>query len=211
MTLLAAFSQRIRSEETTQLLALLLALLSLVLIVSWPTATSPVNNSWESVSLVRRGALAACALLWGLGSRHVTARARLLSALLLITFALLSAPFEVAALAASVPLVPLPLALLFGVAAPLALYGLTLLLVTACRRIRLGWLALPFVLLSLGGLVYADLLLDVQLFSPLQELDGSAWPHALLNVAAAVLTLALLILAERQTDSRTRAAAGSAA
>jgi hypothetical protein len=204
MTLLAGFGKRLQGEEAMQLLAVLFLLFGVVFIFSWPTASAPENSSWNTVGTVRRVALGVCALFLGVGSARGAARDRLLGVLVLVAFTLLTAPFEVAALAASYAAAPLALVLLLGTVTPVALYGLALLLALACRRIGLGWLVLLLLPLSLAALVYADLTLDVQLFSPVVTVSASAWPHALLAGAAALLTLLLLI-------GKDRRAAGSSA
>jgi hypothetical protein len=169
-----------------------------------------VNESWSTINTVRRFALGLYAVFWGIGMAAAPARARLLSALLLVSFALLTAPFEIAALAASYAAAPVLLVLLLGMVTPVAIYGLALLLAILFRRIRLGRLALVPVTLSLAGLVYADQLLQVQLFSPLVPADSGAWPHVLLAGTAALLTLVLLITADlRSTAQATAARSGS--
>lgn len=188
--------QRVRSDETSQLLALLLLLLSLVFAFSWPSVAAPENTSWYAVMLTSRFILGLFALLHGLQFAAAAPSERLAAALLLPFLALAAAPIEVAAYAATWPAVPLASSLLLGATLPVALYGYALLLGVLSRKLRVPWLAWLLVPALLAGLVAVEVLLGTSLVS---SVLGRGWQQVLFSTAGAALTILLLLLDVHQT------------
>lgn len=186
--------------------ALLLGLLSLVLISVWPERPDTANTSWYVLAPVRATALAAWAWLLGIGGEAFRVDAPLGDALARLTMgALLSAPLEAFAHAASAPSAPLAWSLLAPLPLAWACCGLARALALAAARLRVT-AALPFLApAAAAGVVMLDLRLGLGWWTP--------WTLALFPSAGAAAVLtgagALVLAWAWRSGPRRRAAEGA--
>lgn len=179
--------------------ALLLALLSLVLISTWPERPDVANTSWYTLAPVRATALAVWAWLLGTGGEAFQDEAPLHEALARLALgALLTAPLEAFAHAVSAPTAPPTWSLLAPLPLAWACCGIARGLALAARRLRVT-AALPLLAPSAAAaLLVLDLRLGLGWWTP--------WTLSLAPSAgsAAVLTLAALaVLAWAWRSGRT--------
>ncbi len=191
--LLIAVSERLRRSDMIQLFMAFIALLILVLAVTWPAGSQRVNDSWYSLVQARVIALVLIAFSYGEMSalRSRFERASVLLALLLL--ALFSLPLEIASYAASFPEVPLLWSLSIVPANLIAFFGvgLTLGRLLAFLRIRfLSPLLIPLVLL---GVVMIDSWLGRTVFNPFLATTTVVPLHLIIMLVLAAGTILSLV------------------
>lgn len=173
MSLHNRLDDRLRGEENSQLLALLLLLLTLVMLFSWSANPTASNDSWYGVSAVRLAGLGLLAVMSAIQCSSRSSAEQLAGFMATVVASAITVPFELVSFAASYPAASLPAALVFSFSFPLGLFGLALL--TARLLGRLRWLALPLVLLLLAGIFVLDGLTGMQLLSPVTILQDDSW------------------------------------
>lgn len=173
MNLYGALDRRLRSEDLTQALSLILLFLSLTLVFSWTGNPLAVNDSWFNVGAVRRASLGVLALYLALRASSQPPVDQFAGYLALLCVAVVTVPFELVTFAASYPAASLGLSTAFDLVFPLGLYGIAL----AGTRVvpRAPWLTLLFTLLVLLLFVAADELLQTRLLSPLAIITADDW------------------------------------
>lgn len=193
MSALSAVARRARSPDMLQVMALFLALLFFVLAVRWPSGRAS-NEAWFSLAPTRSALLALIAMGFGAAEVHASPGRRRATAGAVLAFVVVSAPFEVAAYAASYPAVPL----WWSAGVPfLEVLGYYCLGAAVARAA--GWLRLDaFLLLLVPAVLIASTWLDVRLgldlLNPLTSTAHVAWPHALVMAALAAAGVAWLAL-----------------
>lgn len=198
MSIYSALDRRLRSEDLSQGLALILLFLSLTLVFSWTGNPLTVNDSWFNVTAVRRATLGLLALFLALRASPQAPTEQLAAYLALLCVALVTVPFELVTFAASYPAASLGLSVAFDMVFPLGLYAIAL---TGARLVpRAPWLTLVFTLLVLLLFAVADELLGAALLSPLAVITAGDWPRL---VTWSILALAGLVvmLAARRTEA----------
>lgn len=208
---------RLTRPDMAQLLTLFLAVLVLVLGFSWPSGGALANESWFSLAPVRNACLALLAAGYGAaqglvhlpggnaaaGSAANELTEARLTLIALLTWVLLTAPFEVISHAASYPSAHLSWSALVSLLTVPAYYGLGLLIRKLAGLARLGW-ALPILVPgAIVGLSWLDLRLDVSLFNPwTAALTASSYPFV---AGAATLLTALFLVGWNHGRRRPRA------
>lgn len=206
----ALLTNRLARSDMAQILTLFLAVMVVVLGISWPSAGSFANESWFSLAPARNAFLALAAAgfgasqgLLGVQGPHVRPRSYAewltearFTLLALLVWVLLTMPFEFISHAASFPAVSAWYSLVMSLITVPAYYGLGMLLRKVCLTLRVPWLltlAVPAVILVLAWL---DLQLDVTFFNPwTAALAPSPYP-AVMGLAA-LLTVLYLVAAPR--------------
>lgn len=198
MSIYEALDRRIRSEEVTQSLSVLLLLLSVTLIFSWTSSPLTANDSWFNITAVRRTSLALLALFLALRSSDRAQQEQVAAFITLFFIGLVTVPFELVAFAASYPDASAVLSMVFDLVFPLGIYSLALLGTKLVPRAR--WLTLLFAPLVLVALVTVDEILGRPIFSPVNIVDAAAWP---LVLTWSILSLAglLVTLLERRSEA----------
>lgn len=190
--------QWLRSEETSQLLSVLLLLLTVVLLFTWTSNPSRSNDSWYSVTAVRLTGLGLFAT-WAAVVASSSRTAEALSAWLVTALAAaVTVPFELVAFAASYPAASLPGTMLFSFSFPLGLFGISWLLARLFGRAR--WLAVPAVIALAAALFMLDGLTGLQLLSPVTIITSESWALLLSWSLLALLTLIMLLFGGRSDD-----------
>ncbi len=197
---------RLTRPDMMQLLTLLLAVLVLVLGFSWPSGGGTANESWFSLTPVRNACLALVAAGYGAaqglvrlpgGNAPTCAAANALSEarltlVALLTWVLITAPFEVISHAASYPSAHVAWSALVSLVTVPAYYGLGLLVRKLAALLRLGW-ALPVMVPGvIVGLGWLDLRLDTSLFNPWTAALNTS-PYPVVAGVATLLTVLLLL------------------
>lgn len=206
MTPLQTLSQRFARADLTQLSTLLFVLLVITLAFTWPGSGLQPNDSWESVAQLRLIALTLLATGYGASTSTLNPLSKLnlaqktrqlrleqrttLAALSLL--AILSAPLEVAAYAASYPSQALAWSLGLALLDTIAMFGVGLGLGRLLSILRLRVLLPLAVPAVLAGLITLDLALGMPLGSPLAALAGIHYGHLVLMGTVAVITLFIL-------------------
>ena len=170
MTWWHALDRQLRSEQTGQLLALFLLFSVLALLFSWSGSAFVANDSWYTVTALRRGALALMAVWLGLSTFRESRRTQLLTAAVLCLLSLLGAPFSIAAWAASYPATDPAAGVLLDTVFGAGLYAFTAF--SARLFGRVFWLALPAAALLLTVTVFADDLAGRNLAFPFRIQEG---------------------------------------
>lgn len=173
MSTQAGLDRWLRAEENSQLLAVLLLLLTVVLLFTWTSNPALSNDSWYSVTAVRLFGLGLLAAWSAVQASSAAGPAALPAFLATMLAAALTVPFELVAFAASHPAASLPGTLLFSFSFPLGLFGLTLLLAQLFGRAR--WLALPAVTAVIVLLFIVDGFTGSQLLSPVTTIGTGSW------------------------------------
>ncbi len=128
LKLFEALEERLRRTDMVQFLTLFFAVLIFVILTRWPTQRSVPNETWFALSQTRITVLALLALGYGSVYSLFSQRDRLLTCLALVSFVLMSIPFDIATFAASFPATPLwwsiSLPLVDTVAVPACSWGL---------------------------------------------------------------------------------------
>lgn len=199
MNAFTRLDERLRSEETSQLLAALLVLLLLVLLFTWSGNPQTRNDSWYSVMAVRLGGLTLLSIWWAARSSQSSVGVSLGGFSAVAVAAAVSLPFELVAFAGSYPAASLPLTVLFGLSFPLGLYGVTLLL---ARPLGRAWfLAVPAAVLLISLIFVIDGLTGIEILNPITTLTADNWlPAASWSAIALATALWLLLPGKERTD-----------
>ena len=199
--LFKATAERMRAPDLLQALVGYLALLSFVLMVSWPTTAERVNNAWYALTQANILALSLAGLSFGSSVSERSSRTRLTTLLALLGGAVLSLPLEVGAYAAAFPSVPLgwPLALL--ALDTVALFGLGMGLGGILTVARLRFLLPLIVPLLLLGMFAFDIWIGVPLLNPFTAVIALTPLHLLSTLP--LITLALVLLTRAPSPERT--------
>ena len=186
MSVFRNLDRQLRSEGSSQALALFLVSLLLGLAFSWSGNPLVPNESWFTIETLSGAGLTLLAPYHAARSWSVDPPAAAASCLMLVFIWLTSVPFRLAAFAASHPAASLGLSVTLDLVFSVALYGLCLLLGRLLPKAR--WLALPLGLLTVILLTAADELLPYRLFNPFPGATAADWPVTAVWSAAAVLT-----------------------
>lgn len=202
-SLTAAVSERLAETAVAQTLIAASALLAAVVVLSWPSHGSSVNEVWYSLSPTRNALIALIATAFGAAqhlpaSRLVSARGgrwRLdalltLSALLVLLF--LTFPLEVVAYAATYPAPALSWGLLINLVTLPAYFGMGLGLRYLTVKLRLQWLLPLLVPGIIVLLTWADFRVGMMLVNPWTPVLAPS-PYPLVAGAFALLTLGVLL------------------
>lgn len=182
---------RLRRSDALQTLALFLAGLVFVLAIRWPGDGAP-NASWFLMAQARAAMLVLAGLGFGAASADGGVADRRATAAMLVLFVALSAAFDAATYAATVPEVPFWYAALVPVPQVLAAFGGGLVLGIVTGRLRVRGL-LPVLIPALPLLAaYADVRVHRVVFNPVLAAVRVAPWHLALVVVATALTLAWL-------------------
>lgn len=188
MTLFSGVTQRLRQDDLFQSLLVILTILVLSLVFSWPE-NGGVNDAWASVAQVRSVTFMLFAV--GFGASAARAReGRLETLLAWWLLAALSLPLEAFAYAASYPDAPvwwLALQPLFDIG---AYFGIGLVLGRLVRRLPLLLPLLPFG--ALAALIGLGTALEAPALSPLAAAQLS-WLHLLVTLLLTLATLTFCI------------------
>ena len=192
MNLYAALDRRLRSEDLTQALAVLLLFLSLTLLFSWTGNPLTKNDSWFNLTAVGRVGLGVLAIYLALRSSRKPAVEQLASFLALLCVSLVILPFELVTFAASYPAASLVLSGAFNMLFPLGMFSIALL---GTRLLpRAPWVTLLFTPLLLSAFVLVEELLGFVVLNPVNILTDDAWPllvtWGLLSAAGLVVMVA---------------------
>lgn len=193
-----AFEERLRGGDLIQVATLLLAVLIFVLVMRWPLDSSQANESWYAFGQTRLVTLALLALSYGSLFTSRPVRSRVTTGLALITLALMTIPFDVAAYASSFPATPLWWSLILPVIDTGAFYGIGLAIGWLLARLRLGAilpLVIPAVLIAM---VAFDVRTRTRLLNPLSASIEVASGHLALMTAVLALTVVILALLLRR-------------
>ncbi len=173
MRLQDLLDDRLRGEENSQLVALLLLLLTLVMLFSWSSNPTASNDSWYGVSAVRLSGLGLLAVWTAIQCSSRSHAEQLAGFLATAVAAAITVPFELVSFAASYPAASLPATVVFSFSFPLGLFGMALLPARLLGRLR--WLALPLVSTLLAGFFLLDGLTGMQLLNPVTILQDHSW------------------------------------
>lgn len=172
MSLIGGVAARLQRQDVLQVLALLLAVLVVALNVNWPDGGARVNESWAPVASLRNSLLAFVALAFGAhvgtaATAPADRRAEGGSTLLaLLVVMLLTAPFELAAQAASYPAIPFLWPASAAVLTVTGFFGVGLAVGRLVRGRHSGALLLLAVPAVMAGLVWLDLAVGIGLTNP---------------------------------------------
>ena len=199
MSIYAALDRRLRSEDLSQAVSLMLLFLSLTLVFSWTGNPLTVNDSWFNVTAVRRAALGLLALYLALRAGSQTPTDQLAGYLALFCVALVTVPFEIVTFAASYPAASLGLSVAFDLAFPLGLYGIAL---AGTRLVpRAPWLTLLLSVLVLIAFAAVDELLSARLLSPLAIITADDWPRLVTWSILSLLGLVVMLVSRKSEAS----------
>lgn len=182
---------RLRRPDALQTLALFLAGLVFVLAIRWPGDGAP-NASWFLMAQARAAMLVLAGLGFGAAAADAAVPDRRATAAMLLLFVALSAAFDAATYAATMPEVPFVYAALLPVPQVLAAFGAGLLLGWLTGRLRLRGL-LPVLIPALPLVAaYADVRLERVVFNPVLAAVRVAPWHLAAVVFVAAITVAWL-------------------
>ena len=194
MRILEQFEARLGRTDMIQLLTLFLAVLAFATLTRWASPVNRLNDAWFAVAQTRVITLALIALGYGGAYAARPRPVQRATGLAVLMFALVSAPFDIAAYAASYPSVPLVWTQVLPLVDTVAFYGLGLglgWLLGLLRSRSLLPLAVPGLLI---GMIALDIRLGVNLMNPMTASVHPAWPHAAAMAAVAALTTVILFL-----------------
>jgi len=194
-------TDRLRSADMLQALALFLAAQLFVLAVRWPGAGES-NEAWFALAQARMVLLSLAALGYGAAETRASTYSRRATAGAMLMFVGLSAPFDVATYAASYPAVPWWWSSLLPFPATLAYFGVGLALGRAAAWARIGAL-LPLLVpgLLVAG-IWADVRLGIDVFNPLTAALHVSLVHLGAMAALAAATAAWLARPARPAQRR---------
>ncbi len=222
MNLVGLAAARLSRQDMLQGLTALLAALCVVLALRWPSGAAVVNDSWFVVAPVRCMLLAFGGLAWGtalgcrqrrseLGETYVPlpwsppfgepAWHREVAATLIamLSLAVVTAPFDVLAHAATYPGTSVAWSLAVATLSATGFFGLGLGLGRASRVAHLVALLPLLVPAVLAGAVWLDLSLGIRLANPwFAALRPAPWYAALMAVA----TIAAVVTAMKRREEK---------
>ena len=188
MTLFTSVTQRLRQDDVLQSLLVVLSVLGLTLVFSWPE-TGAANHSWANVAQVRSVTFMLFAV--GFGASSARAREGGLEALLAWwLLAILGLPIEAFAYAVSYPDAPVWWFVLQPLLDIGTYFGIGLLFGRLVRRLPVLVPLLPFFVLA--ALVGLSTVLTLPLLNPLAAAQLS-WPQLLVTLLLTLATLTFCI------------------
>ncbi len=193
MRALGSLPERLGRNDMLHVFTLYLFALVLVLATRWPSEALPVNESWFSLAPARLALLQLIALAYGAHRSTDPPVEQRLTLMALALFVVVSIPFDVLTYAASYPVTPLAWSLTVPFLNAAAYFGLGLLLGRLAGLARLRSL-LPILVpaLVIAG-IWLDVRLQLTLFNPFVAAVQVAPAHAVLMLAATVLTIAFTL------------------
>ena len=200
--LLERLEGRLRDGDTTQVATLVFAALVVTLATVWPTPGSGSNESWYPFAQARSVVLALMALGYGASAAAEAPRRAVVTGLMVVLFALLVLPLEVAAHAASYPATPLWWSL---VSVPVATLGYVVLGVVVgrvVRAVRLGAFLPLLIPAAVVGLLLLDLRLGWTVLNPLTSAVAVSPVHLLVMGALGIVGVSVAGVAWRRERGR---------
>jgi len=185
--LLERLEGRLRDGDTSQVATLVLAALVVTLAAVWPTPGSGSNESWYPFAQARSVVLALMALGYGASAAAEAPRRAVATGLMVVLFALLVLPLEVAAHAASYPATPLWWSLVSVPVAALGYLVLGVLVGRVVRAVRLGAFLPLLIPAAVVGLLALDLRLGWTVLNPLTSAVAVSPLHLLVMGALGVV------------------------
>lgn len=196
MNLYRLIDARLRSEEVSQGVSLILLFVSLGLVFSWTGSALTPNDSWYTVTAISRTGLAVVAIYLALRDHRKDWRKLLSSYFVLLLVSFILMPFGLVTFAVSHPAASLAYTLVFDTLFPLGLFGFCL---AGARLLpRLPWLSILFSAAIVAVCVVLDELIGYRLFSPITIIASDNWPLLLIWSVPAVATAVLIGLSARR-------------
>lgn len=191
-------ADRLRTGDLPQVGLLVLAGMVTALALAWPARPGLPNESWYAVAQTRGVLLALLAIGYGMGLPLEGGWRALGTVVGVLVVALSTLPIEMAALAASVPAVPVWWPWLLTPVAVGGQLAFGALLGVVVRRLRLVVLAPLLVPAAVAGAVALDVGVGVNLLNPLLAALRPAPGYLAVHLAAALLGLAVAALVARR-------------
>jgi hypothetical protein len=193
LKLFEELEERLKRTDMVQFLTLFFAVLIFVILTRWPTQKNVPNETWFALAQTRITVLALLALGYGSVYSLFSRKERLLTCLALVSFVLLSLPFDVATFAASFPATPIWWSVLLPLIDTVAFFGAGLLLGSVLSLLRLRALLPLAVPGLLVGFIALDLRLRENMLNPLTASIHPSAPHLLIMSVIALATGLILL------------------
>lgn len=193
MRMAVRLNDKLRTPDAQQYLTLYLVTLLFALLATWPSPGGGPNDTWFSLAYVRAGALGLLGLGYGMSAARAGRAEQRDDGLMLVCFAVLGLPLEIAGYAASYPATPLPWALALPALTAAAMFALGLLFGELLALVRMRFLAPLLVPALLAGMVAFDVAVGRNVLNPFTGAVRVSLPHLAVLCGATLALVAVLL------------------